>query len=236
MTLIDTYFPFYRFNLKQNPFGTLTDAEWLRVTVPPPPVIAALARGFTHLLVLGRRGRGKSTTLHYLVHHFRAAGLAVAYERIPRCQHGYTTALAPLDMFALDEMQRIAPWEAARLFREGRGKRLLIGSHVDHTAAFRLRGLPLTTVRLGREASRDRLAHILAHRLDAFRLDAFRLDPSAPPGLAFTPDAVDWLWARFGGDLRTMNGFLYDVCRLRAAPGPVTAEDLTAHRERMNRP
>jgi hypothetical protein len=223
MTLIETYFPFYRFNLKQNPFGTLNDREWLQVTVLPSPVEAALENDFDHLLVLGRKGRGKSTTLHYLVNAYRAQGLATAHERLPRFHWRYTTDIAPLDVFALDEMQRIAPWEAVRLFREARGKRLLIGSHADHTAAFRLRGLGVTTVRLGREANRDRLARILARRLAVFRLDA-----SAPPGLHFTPDAVDWLWGRYGSDLRSMNSFLYDVCQKRNAPGPITAATLIA--------
>jgi hypothetical protein len=218
MTRSDAYFPFHRFNLKQNPFGTLNDIERLRVTVLPPPVEAALADGFEHLLVLGRKGRGKSTTLHYLVNVYRAQGLTTAYERLPRFHYRYTTDLAPLDVFALDEMQRIAPWEAVRLFQEARGKHLLIGSHADHTAAFRLRGLSVTTVRLGREANRDRLARILARRLDAFRLDE-----SVPPGFHFTPDAVDWLWGRYGSDLRTMNSFLYDVCAALDTPGPIDA-------------
>lgn len=221
MTLTDRYFPFYRFNLKQNPFGTLNDTDRLRVTVLPPPVEAALENGFEHLLVLGRKGRGKSTTLHYLVNVYRAAGQQVAYERLPRFQWRYTTNLTPLDVFALDEMQRIAPWEALRLFQAARGKRLLIGSHADHTAAFRLRGLEVTTVRLGRMASRDRLDRILQRRVEAFRLDE-----SAPPGLHFTSDAVDWLWRRYGSDLRTMNSFLYDFCQQLHAPGPITATSL----------
>ncbi len=221
MTLSDLYFPFYRFNLKQNPFGTLNDIERLRVTVLPPPVEAALQTEFEHLLVLGRKGRGKSTTLHYLVNVYRAQGLTTAYERLPRFHWRYTTDLASLDVFALDEMQRIAPWEALRLFREAQGKRLLIGSHADHTAAFRLRGLDVTTVRLGREANRDRLARILARRLDAFRLNE-----NMPPGVHFTPDAVDWLWATYGSDLRTMNGFLYEAFKQIRQSGPITGDFL----------
>ncbi len=217
MNQAETYFPFHRFNLRQNPFGTLSEQDWLRVTVLPVALETALADGFQHLQILGQRGRGKSTALHYLVHYFRYHGQATAYERLPRLQWWFQTELTTLDVFALDEMQRIAPWQAARLFQAMRGKRLIVGSHVDHRLAFWLRGWDVTTIRLNQQANRDRLARILAQRLDAFRVDETK-----PAALWFTPAAVDWLWATYKSDLRSMNFFLYDVFQKVTTPGPVT--------------
>jgi hypothetical protein len=219
MTLTEHYFPFHRFGLTRNPFGTLSDEERFQVTVPLPQVERLLADGFDHLLVTGYKGSGKTTTLTYLVEVLRREGETVAYERLPRFQMHYRTNLAWLDTFALDEMQRIAPWEAIRLFREGRGKRLLIGSHADHRLAFRLRGLDVTTIRLDRTASRERLARILARRLAVFQLNA-----DSPADLSFSPDAIDWLWELFGSDLRAMNFFLYDAFQQIEEPGAITAD------------
>lgn len=219
--LIEQFFPFYKFGLTRNPFGTLSPAEQIAITVPPPPIEAALRTGFAHLIVLGRKGRGKSTALHYLKWHFAARGQRVAYERLPRWHWRYTTDIAPLDVFALDEAQRLAPWELWRLFRERGDSRLIIGSHRNLTLDFRLRGLDVLTVRLDGAMTCERLAVILQRRLDAFALD------DTPPRLHFTPDAVDYLWRRYRDDLRTMNFDLYDAFQRLDAPGAITRERLT---------
>jgi hypothetical protein len=219
--LVETFFPFYKFGLTRNPFGTLSPAEQVAVTVPPPEIEAALQTGFVHLVVLGRKGRGKSTALRYVQWHFMAAGQRTGYERIPRWQWRYTTDIAPLDVFALDEAQRLAPWEVWRLFSERGDRRLLIGSHRGMALDFWARGLDVLTVRLDGAMTRARLAAILARRLGAFALD------DAPPKLHFAPDAVDYLWRRFGDDLRSMNFYLYDVFQRLDAPGAVTRERLT---------
>jgi len=220
--LTERYFPFYRYNLTHNPFGTLSEEERRRVTVLPPEIETALAGGFQHLLVLGRPGRGKSTALHYVADHLRARGERVAYERMPRWTWDYTTDTAPLDAFALDEMQRLAPWASLRLLGAARhGLRLVIGSHWDHRPAFRAHGLEVTVVRLNRGASRERLARVLIRRLDAFRHDA-----NAPAALSFAPGAVDWLWETYGSDLRNMSFFLFDVFAALPPAGALTADDL----------
>lgn len=221
------FFPLRAVGLSKNPFGTLSADEWLRVTVPPPSLEQALSAGFEHLLVMGEKGRGKSTTLHYLVNWFNAHGQPAAYERLARWQWRYKTDVRDLRVFALDEMQRIAMWEATRLFRQMRGKRLLIGSHVTHAPAFALRGLPLTVIRLEQQASAARLTQILARRLAAFALDE-----TTAPAVTFSEEAVAYLWARFGSDLRSMNGFLYDFFQQVRTPQHIHAADLANMRPR----
>ncbi|MEO0562848.1 MAG: hypothetical protein AAF125_12125 [Chloroflexota bacterium] len=221
----DRFFPFHRLNLTKNPFGTLTAAERIRVTVPSPPVRAALDDGFENLILLGPKGVGKSTALHYILNELTTNGLTTAYERLPNPYlRPVKTDLTPLDAFALDEMQRIAPWAALRLFREMRGKHLLVGSHVNHVWAFRARGRAVTVIRLVDGASEVHLAAVLQQRLAAF-VKA----PSQPPAISFTPDAVSWLWARYGADQRAITFFLYDVLQSFQRPGTISAADLAAY-------
>lgn len=219
LSLEDRFFPFHRLGLQRNPFGTLTPDEWFEVTVPPPPIEAALRDGFDHLLVLGRQGRGKSTALNYLRYHFARQGQSVAYERLPRGRWHYTTDTRPLDVFALDEMQRLVPWAALRLIHEMGAKRLIMGSHADHRPLFALRGLHVITVRLGVVASRERLALILQRRLDVFAY-------GNGAQVAFSEAALDVLWSRYGADLRTMTFHLYDVFQRLDTPKVLLPADL----------
>lgn len=228
--LVDHYFPFFRFNLHRNPFGALSRAEQVAVTVPPVDLAPILDNQHVHIQVLGRKGRGKSTTLRYLQWQAQLTGHRTAYERIPRWQWRYHTTTTHLDTFALDEAQRLAPWAEARLFlaRRQEGWRLIIGSHRDHRLAFALAGLPVVTVRVGQQTTRARLARILARRLAVFA-------KGNRPAVSFSKDAVDYLHRQFGSDLRSMNHALYDYFQdgLRT-PGPITARALARYKRAQN--
>ncbi len=115
--MTNPYFPFRALGFCCNPFRALMPDEWAAVAVLPEPVIEVLERGFQHLQIRGRKGRGKSTTLHGLIDHFEEAGLRVAYERLPRGQHHFLTDTSDLDMFFLDEAQRLNWAERWRLVR-----------------------------------------------------------------------------------------------------------------------
>lgn len=207
--------------LTKNPFGTLSPEEWVAVTVLPPQLETAL-QSSAHLLIMGRKGRGKSTVLRYAVAWHRQRGQAAAYEHLQLQQHHYVTDTAALDVFALDEMQRLSWHEAQRLYATMAGKRLIIGSHVDHRLAFMVRRWPLQVIRLGTIASRERLAKILMRRLDVFGL--------SPHGaqITFSDDAIDYLWGRFRGNLRHVDAFLYDLIQQRQSGGVLDAATLKA--------
>ena len=220
-THIEQFFPFYRIGLHRNPFGTLSEQEWYAVTIPPPEVQAALDSGFEHLMVLGRKGRGKSTTLNYLRYHFRLQGQRTTYERLPRWKWTYTTDLSGLDVFAFDEMQRLAPWEIVRLFRERAqyGTRLLIGSHRNHAPEFALAGVPVTVIKLDGRLTQARLAQILQRRIDVFTRDG-------GTQITFSPDAVAALHRRYRDDLRGIEWFLYDYFQTLPDALQIIAADL----------
>ena len=217
----DKYFPLHKLGLAKNPFGALTREEWVSVAVPPPAIQEALATGFDHLQIIGDKGRGKSTTLHWLCHHFEMQGQAVNYERLPRWHFNYHTDISKLDSFALDEAQRLFFLNQRRLFRKAQGKRLIIGTHHSWERAFRRYGWQLTTVHIGNQTTREHIQHILDQRLAVFGTNKGTL-------VYFDEFAIDYLWERFGNNLRGMEYFLYDALQKRRDTGAMTSAYLEA--------
>jgi hypothetical protein len=217
----DPYFPFHALGFRSNPFRALTDEEWAAIAVLPDEVLQTAASG-GHLQVLGELGRGKTSTLLGLAEKFRHAGCAVAYEYLLIGQKTFKNRLSGLDVFLLDEAQRLRPDERRRLLTAARGGlRLILGSHEDLTALFNHAGLSLSTVRLGASAPAY-LASILSRRLDYFAL------PNSKPSVTLDPSAVPYLEAAFGTNLRAMERFLYEVFQQLDEPVILTADLLKA--------
>jgi len=217
----DPYFPFHALGYRSNPFRALTDEEWAEIVVLPDAIVAAAAHG-GHLQVLGELGHGKTSALLGLAQQFRRAGRRVIYEYLPIVQDTFTASVIGLDVFLLDEVQRLRPNERLRLVAAGQaGLRLILGSHEDLTPLFQGAGLSLATVRLDQTAP-GQLAALLARRLAAAAL------PNSPNGVAFDASAVAYLEDKFAGNLRAMEHFLYEVFQRLEAPGVLTAERLKA--------
>lgn len=220
------YLPFYALGLTRNPFGRLTDDEWARSAIVPPPIQAAFDAGH-HLQLLGRKGRGKSTTLRALIGQCTDAGQAAAYESIPRWRGRFHTEARALAVFALDEAQRLHLWRwPALLWRVQRGDlRLLVGSHRDDRLLYRALGVRVVSFRLGQMNDRAHTAALLARRLRVFALED-------APRVQFSQEACDYLWGRFRDNLRAQDDFLYEYFQQLRAPGTITAAALQAHEPR----
>lgn len=215
----DPYFPFHALGFRSNPFRALTDEEWAAIVVLPRAVVAAAAQG-GHLQVLGELGRGKTSTLLGLAAQLRRDGHAVAYEYLPIGHDAFQTSLAGLDVFLLDEAQRLRPAERRRLLASTQpNQRLILGSHEDLAPLFARAGLRLASVAPGTNDP-EHLAAIFARRLDYMALEP------GQPGVTFDASAVEFLAATFGGNLRAMERFLYEVFQTLTAPGLLTAERL----------
>lgn len=212
----DKFFPLHKLGLVKNPFGALTREEWVLVAVPPPAVQAIVSSGFEHLQIIGDKGRGKSTTLHWLCHHFEMQGQSVFYERLPHWHFNYHTDISKLDCFALDEAQRLWFWNQRRLFREAQGKRLIIGTHHSWERTFRRYGWQLTTVHIGNQTTREHIQHILDQRLAVF-------GTGKGTQVYFDESAIDYLWERWGNNLRGMEYLLYHVIQKRQDIGAITS-------------
>lgn len=216
------FFPLLSAGFASNPFRVLTGEELAEVAVLPDGLLSALDDpAAPHIQLLGDAGRGKSTTLLGAAARLRQNGHRVAVEYLPVGADRLWTPTAGLDAFALDEAQRLNAREASRLLTAAKNTRLLLASHADWTAEFRRSGLPLRTVEiesLGEEHFRAALAA--------------RVEYSALPDRShatLSPDALAWLRARFGTDLRGAERFLYGVFQTTVrTPAPVTAERLQA--------
>lgn len=220
------YFPFHALGFRCNPFRVLTDDEWADIAVLPGAVASVVESGFAHLQVLGALGHGKTTTLLGLAARFRQDGRRVAYEYLPEGQPQFHTSLSGLDVFLLDETQRLNRGERDRLLSAVQhargGLTLVLSSHDDLGPLFAKRGLSLTTVHLDEAASPDHLGLVLARRLSYFALD------KNAPGVILTPDAVRYLHETFGGNLRAIQYFLYEVFQRLKGKGAISADYLRA--------
>lgn len=218
-TLETKFFPFYRLGLRRNPFGSLTDEEWLAVTILPPALAALHPNNCRYVQLMGEPGRGKTTLLLRWGYEYLRRGEHIAFEKLPEGQRHFTTRLNELDGFALDEAQRLSWLERRRLFRAIGEKRLFISTHEDMTRWFRRYGFNVTTFDAAEFMTCDHLAALLARRLVYFA-------GAAGPGVAFAADAVDYLWHRFGTDLRAVEQLLYEFFQQLREPGVITTSAL----------
>jgi chromosomal replication initiation ATPase DnaA len=206
-----------------NPFRALERGEWVRAAVIPGAVRRAVQAG-GHLQILGPAGSGKTTTLLALEDEFRRAGRTCAYEYIPPKANRFRTETKELDVFLLDEAQRLSGRilffgrQRARLARAAQaGTRLVLGSHDELADIFRAADMPLQTLRLEPPGA-GRLAEILERRLSLF---ANRTDRAM-----FSEEALLWLLRNFGEDLRTMEYFLYEFFQTARPEGIIRAAEL----------
>ncbi len=212
----NSYFPFQALGYQCNPFRAVTNEEWVRLAVLHPQVEAALAAGFEHLQVLGEKGHGKTTTLLAIEAHFKAKGQRTAYEHLEVDEYRYTTQLEALDLFCLDEAQRLTPVERVRLLEtllKEKSLHVVLGSHEDFGPAFARRGLTLTTLQFETVP----LAQVEA--VVGRRLSYFALAPDQPT-VKPTSEAIAALYARFGADMRKIEQALYEAYQVAAGrPG-----------------
>ena len=218
---MNTYFPFHALGLQCNPFRALTDEEWGEIALLPEELLTLDPAA--HVQVLGERGHGKTSLLMGLAALGRRQRKKTAYEYLPAGQNKFTTRLAGLDLFLLDEAQRLGRGEWGRLLAgalAASAPRLVVSSHEDVAPLFASHHLDLRTIHLT-AASVDLLRAVVQRRLTYFALPG-------GPGIAITSEAIDYLHQRFGGNLRAAEHLLYEVCQHLPGPGEITAEHLAA--------
>ncbi|XWX04023.1 hypothetical protein VZO05_00445 [Aggregatilineales bacterium SYSU G02658] len=221
MTHSWTRFTYFKeLGLRGNPFQVLSPDELLSIVVLPPRIQALLAQGFTHLELIAPKGSGKTTNLLGLCQHFSRMGARVEYERLPMGAHRIQTHPIKVDIFAIDETQRLFPHERVKLLWLARRVRLLIGTHFTHRVEFALAGLPLVSLRVDHLTNREHLRQCVERRIRYFALD-----PDAPP-ITLSEDAIDWLWQQHGPDLRAVDQTLFAVFQRLPAPGQLTSAQL----------
>lgn len=216
------YFPFHSLGYQCNPFRAVTDAEWTALAVLPESIEAV--KDAPYLQLLGDKGHGKTTALLALAAHLKSQGFRVAYEHLEVDQDHFTTPLAALDAFLLDEAQRLTPSERQRLLQANLA-RLIVAGHEDLTPLFSRFGLALVTVRLD-TCSFTHIAAVVGRRLNFFALP---VPPGAPACANISPQALAYLHTAFGADVRQIEIALYEtfeVLKGREGVSEVTVEDI----------
>jgi DNA polymerase III delta prime subunit len=220
------FFHFPQIGYRRNPFGALTDEEWTAVSVLPPAVERALVEGFDHLQILGPMGIGKSSTLLALQRWFveqeessrqgakaqrkksakfvQSADKKVVYEYLPEGQRHFVTNTSGLDIFLLDEGQRLNWWQRRKLVKAAFHLQIIFSSHEDLAPLFNKKELSVTSVDLTGEIDEGWITAVLHKRLAYFAI------PDQPHA-TLTPDAISFLVETFGQNLRQMEYFLYEV-------------------------
>jgi hypothetical protein len=188
--------PFAHLNLRVNPFGELPRQDRARAACVP--ALDCPAGGVVQ--VLGAAGRGKST--HLIAWHAEHAGSL--YEYVPEGADALACRALPPLCF-VDEAERLCRVELARLFEST--ERLVIASHADLSGRTTR---PVRTVVL-RGMTTERLERMLVRRVELARRG-----PGAVP--RFPAATVSALLERFGDDLRTLEGHLYDVFQALERP------------------
>lgn len=199
--MVNHYFPFHALGYQCNPFRAVTDAEWVSLAVLPPGVAAVLDAPY--LQILGEKGHGKTTLLLTLADRFKRAGLRTAYEHLEVEANRFTTPLSELDVFLLDEAQRLTAPERDRLLKAGLG-RLVVAGHEDLSPWFARFGLSLISLEL-EEVRPGHLAAVVAARLAHFAL------PGATSPLPVSAEALSYLESTFGADVRQSELALYEA-------------------------
>lgn len=193
------------------------------IAILPSEVRKVLARGFIHLQLLGAQGCGKTTTLLKLAYQARQRGQNVASEWLAPGESRFQTQLEGLDLFVLDEAQRLSWWQRRRLLRQlakqGDKFKLIFSSHEDLTSSFKRYDYPLTSIRLDANITLKDWQAILARRLSYFAL------PEATH-MTLTAEAVDYLAEEFGHRLRDAEFFLYDVWQMQQEVTVITSQHL----------
>lgn len=221
------YFPFEALGFHANPFRALTEDEWATIAVLPSEIQELVEQEDTHLQILGEAGHGKSTLLRGLSAKLEEIGQQVCFEYLPLGQRHFKTPSAKIvdiDVFLLDEVQRLTRRQRKQLFSlvTDHQIRLMIGSHEDFTPRFSKNGMSLATILL-----EDIDEHVLSEML-VKRMDYFRTDGQSK--VYVEADAVDYLIARFGRNLRQLEYYLYEVFQYLAEQQqiePISAELLT---------
>jgi hypothetical protein len=202
--------PFANLNLRRNPFGEPAEEDRAGLAVVDPDFLDGLERSLSEpgfaVQFIGDCGRGKSTHLHALRARFPDA----PYVYFAEGERPQPIPGGPV--LFLDETQRL-PWRTRRrLF--GSDVALALGTHRDHSRELVRAGRRVETVRLtGFTTSTLR-------RIIERRIEWARRGPGPVPSLG--PGSVARLHDRFDGDLRAIEGHLYDVFQTLPVPEELT--------------
>jgi hypothetical protein len=210
---------------RSNPFRSLTPAEWRTLAMLPEGLSALIDSPPPLLQILGTQGAGKTSALLALERSLRHREWRVTYEYLPPGTNTVRSDLTHVQVYLLDEAQRLSSRALQRLFARmhptaGTGLRLMLSTHADLSAYVAKMALPMESVHLD-QYSRDFILALIERRLTYFERSGFQ-------GTRITPDALDLVISTCGTDLRKLEGLLYEIYQRWHAEGPIEGEYVKA--------
>lgn len=212
--------PFAPLNLTANPFGELTpDDRVAAAVVDIEPWREWLTAGPRRALqFIGDCGRGKTTHLLALA----AAMPDSAYVYLPPHpleqrklvppywlpSQAPLPEMPPAPVLAIDEAQRLPRALRRQVF--ARGSMLVLGTHCSLARPLRRAGYEWQSVAVAASTTAEQIQTIMNRRIEQVRLGEGELP------LINASQAAE-LHARFGDDLRAIEGHLYEQFQQRAA-------------------
>lgn len=194
-----TTLPFGHLNLRFNPFGELPqDIRAHLAVVDVDKIVEQLRNPHFAVQFIGDQGRGKTT--HLLAIRSRIPDARYVY--IDEYKHPPIPDVKPGGVFMIDEAQRLNWLERRIAFRKHAA--LVIGTHDDLTKPLTKSGYEVTTVQVAELCTPE-------HLFECFnrRIRYARRYPGPIPYFSF--QTATRLFMRYGNDIRTMEGHLYDA-------------------------
>jgi len=211
-------FHFHTLGFRRNPFGALSNEEWAAVAILSPLIEAQLEGAGQHVQLIGPKGCGKTTTMRRIWSELTAQQRIATYEYLPDGRNRFGTKLPGLELFLLDEAQRLSMGERRRWVNGVKNGRLrtIFSSHNDLSYLFKRRQMPLTTIHIDTQINLKHYEAVLQRRVAFFALDE-------TPRITFSLDAAAFLYETFGSDMREAEYFLYEVWQALEDVGEITA-------------
>lgn len=213
------FFPAWHLGYRCNPFRALTRVEWRDLAVLPTELLAQPYSLPNLTQLLGEEGRGKTSILLALEREIKQCGSSVAYEYLPPGAQRYTQDLNGLQVFLLDEAQRLSRRSLNSLLEKistssNPRLKLIISSHIDLSAHYEQHGISAETLSLA-EPSSEWVRSLIELRLCYF-------ERPGHPGVRLAPNAKRTLISYCGSDLRLLEKLLYEAYQTWVARDPIT--------------
>ena len=218
--LEQTYFPMWRLGYRCNPFRTLTREEWRELAVLPEGLHTLIHSLPPLTQILGDQGRGKTSALLALEREINHRGWPVAYEYLPPGTKRYTQDPSDLQVFLLDEAQRLSRRSLKKLLKMVSANphtkfRLIISTHADLTGLTLAHGISIQTLTLS-EPSPEFIQSLIELRLCFFESPGHQ-------GVRLAPNAESIIRSYCGSDLRLLEKLLYEVYQTWNSENSITA-------------
>ena len=202
------YFPRWRLGYRCNPFRALTREEWQDLTLLPTTLRNQLNDWPTIVQIIGDQGRGKTSTLLAIKRHWLLRDINVVYEYIPPGKKRYQEDLTNIQVYLLDEAQRLGSRRWRDLIQQvarpdSYPSRIVFSSHVDLFEMNANAKQEIHTIHLD-TPSKGFVKAMIKRRLEYF-------ERPGRHGVRLSSKANDLLIAHCSSDLRLLERILYEI-------------------------